>query len=100
MLSEHTSVCVCVCVCVCEECVYIINVFSERGRYKQEGTTQMSASSKSMSVLTKTHFHIAWVTLSVRMFNRRRFHSPLSLFSITSTVSPALRLISEFSCLS
>lgn len=31
MLSEHTSV----CVCVCEECVYIINVFSERGRYKQ-----------------------------------------------------------------
>ena len=31
---------------------------------------------------------------------KNRDHSPLSLFSITSTVSPAFRLISEFSCLS
>lgn len=61
MLSEHTSV----CVCVCEECVYIINVFSERGRYKQEGTTQTSGSSKSVLVLTTTHFHTACVTWSV-----------------------------------
>lgn len=37
---------------------------------------------------------------SSNTLNKRRYHSPLSLFSITSTVSPALRLISEFSCLS
>lgn len=96
MLSEHTSV----CVCVCEECVYIINVFSERGRYKQEGTTQTSGSSKKHVGFDNDTFSHGLCYMECVTVNRRRFHSPLSLFSITSTVSPALRLISEFSCLS
>lgn len=65
--------------CLCYKCV-----LREGGTNRKEQTT----------------CHTGREHASLNTLNKRRNHSPLSLFSITSTVSPALRLISEFSCLS